>query len=186
MDTFEFLSVLFSVVLGLALTQILQGLRALMLARSRVVLYWPALLWVVLMITVLVQVWWSMFGMQSIRNWTFLMYAAVMLQITIIYLASALVIPDLPPEGAFDMRKAYYAHAGWFFALMALTVASTFVKDILTVGHIILGWNAWYLGLSFVLFAVAALTRWRWYHAILAPFSLAAVAVNTGLLSMAP
>lgn len=183
MDTFSYLSVLFSVVLGLALTQILLGFRALMLARSRVTLYWPALIWAGLMIIIVVQVWWSMFGMQTIRTWSFTMYAAVMLQIIILYLAAGLVVPDIPPDRPVNMRDDYFSHAQWFFTLLAATIASTFVKDIATVGHIITGWNLWYLGLSFVLFTVAAFSRSAWYHAMLAPFSVAALLIYTGLVS---
>lgn len=183
MDTFSYLSVLFSVVLGLALTQILQGLRTLMLARSRVIVYWPALIWAALMIIVVVQVWWSMFTMQALRDWTFAKYAVVMFQITALYLAVGVALPDAPPEGIVDMRTDYFSHARWFFCLLALTIASTLIKDIVTVGHIITGWNAYYLGLSFVLSAIAALVKSRWYHAFLAPFSLIVLFVYTALAS---
>jgi hypothetical protein len=186
MDTFSYISVLFSVVLGLALTQVLLGLRALMLARSRVVPYWPALIWAVLMVIIVVQVWWSMFGMQTIKTWNFVMYGAVMLQITVIYLAAGLAVPDIPADGPVKMREDYVSHAPWFFALLAVTILATFLKDIATIGHVITGWNAWYLGSSFVLFTTAALLRWRSYHAFLAPFSLVGIVCNIALLSLSP
>lgn len=183
MDTFSYLSVLFSVVLGLALTQILQGLRTLMLARSRVVVYWPALIWTALMIIIIVQMWWSMFTMQALRDWTFAKYAVVMFQITALYLAVGVALPDAPPAGIVDMRKNYFSHARWFFCLLALTIASTLMKDVITVGHIVTGWNARYLGLFFVLSIIAALVRSKWYHALLAPFSLIVLLAYTALVS---
>src|SRR6185312_11679923 len=42
-DAFNYLSVLLSIILGLAITQILKGFRGLTLSRSRVVAYWPSL-----------------------------------------------------------------------------------------------------------------------------------------------
>lgn len=183
MDTFSFLSVLFSVILGLALTQILQGLRALMLARSRVRLYWPALIWAALLLLIVSQAWWGMFVMRAFHEWNFAMYAVVVLQITILYLAAGMVLPDVPQQGPVDMREAYFEHAQWFFGLMALTVAATMLRDVVTFGQISLSWNTSYLGFFFLLAVIAALTKSRWYHGLLAPFSAAIVAVYTALLS---
>jgi hypothetical protein len=45
MDAFSYLSVLISIILGLAVTQVLQGLRGLLLARSRLRAYWPSVVW---------------------------------------------------------------------------------------------------------------------------------------------
>jgi hypothetical protein len=183
MDTFSFLSVLFSVILGLALTQILKGFRALMLARSRVKVYWPALIWAVLLIFVVAQAWWGMFAMREFGAWTFAMYAIVVFQITLMYLVAGLTIPDIPAEGTFDMREAYFANRSWFFGLLALTVASTFVKDFITTGHVGTGWNANFLEFNLLLFVLAAIIKWRWFHWLLAPFSAVTIIVYTALLS---
>ena len=48
MDAFSYLSVLLSIILGLAITQILQGYRGLLLARGRVTFYVPSLIWTAL------------------------------------------------------------------------------------------------------------------------------------------
>ena len=45
MDEFSYLSVLLSVILGLAVTQILKGFRGLLLSRARIRLYWPVIAW---------------------------------------------------------------------------------------------------------------------------------------------
>jgi hypothetical protein len=183
MDIFSFLSVLFSVILGLALTQILQGFRGLMLARSRVVVFVPSLIWAALLIIVVSQAWWGMFAMRDLREWTFAMYAIVVVQITLMYLVAGLAIPDIPAEGPFDMRSAYFANRSWFFGLLALTVASTFVKDLITIGRIGSNWNTYFLEFNFVLFVIAAIVKWRWYHWFLAPFSVAIIIVYTAYLS---
>jgi len=48
MDAFSYLSVLLSIILGLAITQILMGYRGLLLARGRVRFYAPTMTWSVL------------------------------------------------------------------------------------------------------------------------------------------
>jgi hypothetical protein len=183
-DAFDYLSVLFSVIMGLALTQILQGYRALMLARSRVKVFWPALIWSALVILIVAGAWWGMFAMRTFTEWTFAMYAAVVVQITLIYLIAGLAIPDIPPEGIVDMRAMYFAHKGWFFGLFALTVVATFFKDYITTGHLSSLANAGFLGIFFGLSAIAAIIKWRWFHWFLALFSVTAIVAYTALLSV--
>jgi hypothetical protein len=49
MDEFSYLYVLLSVILGLAVTQILKGFRGLLLSRARIQLYWSVIGWAVLL-----------------------------------------------------------------------------------------------------------------------------------------
>jgi hypothetical protein len=183
MDTFNFLSVLFSVIMGLAVTEVLQGLRRLILARQRVILYAPALIWAVLMILVVAQAWWGMFGMRSFPSWDMAMYIAVVVQITFIYLAAGTVTPDVPEHGPVDMRAAYYANSRWFFGLLAAVIAMTFVKDKVTTGHLSLNWNTGFLGVYFAFSAAAAITKNRWYHTILAPVAALVIILYAAYLS---
>ena len=67
MDAFSYLSVLISLILGLAITQVLKGFRGIMQSRARLIGYWPTVLWAVLIMVIAVQSWWSMFGMRSMR-----------------------------------------------------------------------------------------------------------------------
>lgn len=54
-ETFHYLAVFFSIILGLAVTEILQGLRRLLIKRERVALHLPALLWVGILLAMLAQ-----------------------------------------------------------------------------------------------------------------------------------
>jgi hypothetical protein len=65
-DPFSYLSVLISIILGLAITQILKGVRGMVLARSRVVAYWPTFVFAGLLLAIAVQSWWSLFAMRNI------------------------------------------------------------------------------------------------------------------------
>jgi hypothetical protein len=62
MDSFGYLSVLLSIIIGLAVTQILQGLRVLMLSRETARLYAPSLIWTALLLLIATQMWWAAFG----------------------------------------------------------------------------------------------------------------------------
>ena len=70
-ESFNYLSVLLSIILGLAITQVLQGLRGLILTRAKIKLYSPTLIWAGLALLFAIQGWWASFGMRRHANWTF-------------------------------------------------------------------------------------------------------------------
>src|SRR5215813_5946283 len=133
MDEFSYLSVLLSVILGLAVTQILQGFRALLLSRRRVRIYWPVIAWGMLILLVCFQNWWSMFGMRNRHDWSFEQFGMVLSQTILIYMVAGLVFPEFHGEKTIDLKESFFAHRHWFFALglstVVLSVAKTAVLD---------------------------------------------------------
>ena len=77
MDEFSYLSVLISVILGLAVTQILKGFRGILLARARIRIYWPVIASAALLLLVCVQSSWVMFELRHYQPWTFAAFAVV-------------------------------------------------------------------------------------------------------------
>jgi hypothetical protein len=182
MDSFNFLSVLFSVVVGLALTDVLQGFRKLIQARARLTVYWPALAWGMVMILILAQAWWGMFAMRAIAHWTFAMYGTVVAQITLMYLAAGVTMPEVP-EHPLDMRAAYFANKGWFFGLLSATVVATFIKDLVLTGHMNSPGNVAFLLIYLSFSLVGAVTKANWYHLALAPLGGLGVLASAVLMS---
>jgi hypothetical protein len=125
MDAFSYLSVLISLILGLAITQVLKGIRGLMHARTRLKSYWPAVIWAILIVVISVQSWWAMFGLRWHSDWTFLEFSIVLAQTIDLYLLAALVLPDFFGDTVVDLREHYYAHRRWFFSLLVLLIAIT-------------------------------------------------------------
>lgn len=166
MDAFSYLSVLISIILGLAVTQVLQGFRGLLLARTHVRVYWPALVWAVLVLVLCVQVWWAMFGLSQrpAARWTFLDFSLVLLQTVPLYLMAGLVLPDIDVERGLDLRDHYFAHHRWFFSLLVLLIIVSLIKTRILA-------DAWprpadtAFQLAFATGAlIGAWTRREWYH----------------------
>jgi hypothetical protein len=135
-NTFEYLAVLFSIVIGLALTEMLQNIRGLLVARHRVTLFWPALLRAALLLLVLVQVWWSVFALRNFADWSFGAYAVVLLFVGLVYLAASLALPD-PGEGEpVDLRAFYWADARPGNALLLAAVGTSVVKEVMIDGRL--------------------------------------------------
>lgn len=78
MDAFSYLSVLLSIILGLAITQVLQGVRGVLLQRARIRLYAPSLIWCVIILAMATQSWWASFGLSDHTEWTFAQFTVVL------------------------------------------------------------------------------------------------------------
>ncbi len=166
MDEFSYLSVLLSIILGLAITQILKGFRGLLQSRTRIRLYWPALAWAGLLLVIYVQTWWAMFGLRSHHDWTFGAFAIVLLQTVVLYMLAGLVLPDFFGEQVIDLRENYYAHHAWFFGLAVLAGLVSIGKDLVLDGHLPDARNLAFHLVFILTAAMAAITRREWYHKV--------------------
>jgi hypothetical protein len=166
MDEFSYLSVLLSIILGLAITQILKGFRGLLQSRARVHLYWPALAWAGLLLLIYVQSWWAMFGLRLHHDWTFGAFAIVLLQTIVLYMLAGLVLPDFFGEDIIDLRANYYAHHAWFFSLAVLLGVVSIGKDLVLHGALPEPRNLYFHIAFIVAAAIGAMTRREWYHKV--------------------
>ncbi len=172
MDAFSYLSVLLSIILGLAITQILQGFRDLMQARTRLRLYWPSLLWAILLLVICVQEWWAMFGWRNYHPWTFFGFSLMLGQTVATYLAAALALPDVRADEPIDLRTYYYANHRWFFALGVIVVVISISKDFVLSGSLPAPLLDFIAELIFiVVFGALALTARERVHKMLAPLA---------------
>jgi hypothetical protein len=181
-DTFNYLAVLFSVVIGLAVTEILQGLRRQIAWRRRVTTYWPALLWSLVLLVVLAQTWWAMFGLRNHRDWTFAMYGAVLLHTVLLYLAAGLVLPEDPATKDGDLRAHYLANATPFFGLVVAVGLASLLKDIAVDGALP-DWTNVAFHLAFMAgAATTAIRREEWLQRTGAVFAATLFAAYVAIL----
>jgi len=136
MDAFAHLSVLISIILGLAITQLLQGFRGIVLARTRVRAYWVPILWAAIVLVICVQAWWAMFGLRGVREWTFAAFAVVLLEVLALYMQAAFILPDFTGHERIDLRLHYYRHLRWFFGSAVLTFVASLAKDVVLTGRL--------------------------------------------------
>jgi hypothetical protein len=166
-ESFNYLSVLLAIVLGLAITQVLQGLRGLILTRAKVKLYLPTLIWSGLILIIAIQGWWASFGMRMRAHWTFLALLVIVLQAISVYMAAALILPDVAGDAIVDLRDHYFAHRSWFFgALFAATVFSA-AKDLALGGHLPDRVNLAFHAIFGVSAITGAVTRREWFHKLM-------------------
>jgi hypothetical protein len=169
MESFNYLSVLLSIVLGLAIAQVLQGLRGLILTRAKVKLYLPTLIWSGLALLIAIQGWWASFAMRAHANWTFLALLVIILQAISVYMVAALVLPDVTGDTVVDLRDHYFAHRSWFFVAVLASLVFSAAKDLALAGHLPGRMNLGFHLIFGLAVIVAAITRREWFHKLLAP-----------------
>ena len=188
MSDFDYLSVLISIVLGLGITNLLGGLATLVRRRGRIAMYWPLPVWIVTLFLIHVQTWWSMFGLRQIQHWSFEAFLVVLMQPVLLYLMSALILPEAADgEASIDLKETYFRERAWFFASFLAVLLVSLSKDLVLSGH----FPAWpNLGahIVFIFFAlIGVATKSDLAHKFLAPFGfLILCAYIAALFTMLP
>jgi hypothetical protein len=130
MDAFSYLSVLLSIVLGFALTQVLQGYRAVLLAKGRVLHSATVLIWSFVLLAIVAQAWWASFGLRDREHWDFISFAVILAQMGLIYMSAALVFPDIPAGEKVDLGEHWQRHRRAFFAFLLAMLAASLLKSL--------------------------------------------------------
>ena len=131
MDMFNYVMVLASVIIGLGITHLLQGVGGIVQHPHREKSYWVHLLWVAAVFLRAIFWWWFEFRLSKTPEWTFALYLFVIAYAVVIYLWCALLFPrDL--SGYDGFKDYYYARRAWFFGVLlvgqVIDVADTLLK----------------------------------------------------------
>lgn len=138
MKPFDYLTVLISIIMGLAIANLLSGAVRLMHARHRLRVYWPTLVWAVILFIVTTQHWWSEFSLHDKLDWTFGGFLATLIIPVDLYLLCALVLPhrDDGDLTEIDLRAWYFTNRRSFFALLIILAPLSYVEELLTTGGV--------------------------------------------------
>ena len=106
--------------------------------------------------------------MRTEANWTFGPLLIIILQAIGVYMAAALVLPDITGAAIIDLRDHYFAHKSWFFGALLAGLVFSVAKELALSGHLDR------MNLAFQVFGglmvtMAAITRREWFHKLLAP-----------------
>jgi len=168
MDAFSYLSVLLSVILGLAIQQVLQGYRALALNRKRVTLYWPSLAWSGVILMMAAQHWWASFSLSGHADWSFAAFAAILIQTALIYMMAALVLPDVPAAEPLNLKTHYWREVTPFFTAGSLAISWSIAREWILDGDLPDPPNLAF-HLLFLAMGITAMTvRKEWLHKVFA------------------
>ena len=132
MGAFDYVMMLAAIVIGLALTQLMQGVGRIVENPKASKIWWVHLVWVAHTGLLSVFWWWFEFGLRRTPVWTFQLYAFVLGYAFLIYLISTILFPSDLGE-ARDFKTYFLSRRRWFFGmLMALLIVD--VIDTLSKG----------------------------------------------------
>jgi hypothetical protein len=122
----EYLSVFVSIIVGLAVADLLISLHRLIRMGSRVTWYWlvPALAFYMLL--VIVAFWWGTFWwLGLVKSLKMAEFLPTLIVAIAIFLLAAAVLPDEIPEGELDLKAWYVENSRQIWILAAIGMAVT-------------------------------------------------------------
>lgn len=183
MSSFDYLSVLVSIVVGFGLSEVLSGLARLARSRHRVKLYAPPLIWAATLILIFIQSWWAIFALHDHKTWTFLAFAVLLAHPLALSFTAALALPrESEGDEAIDLRESFERQRPWFFGALCLVVVASLLRPLAMDGVFPLGPDQGFQLFFLVLSAAAVIVRWPLYHQIMAPLVLALISVYIAAL----
>jgi hypothetical protein len=186
LDSFSYLRVVLSIVVGLGLTTALNALAKIIKYRQSIRVYWVAVLWEVGILLMLLQHWYGTWDFQRARDWNYPRFVLLLLPSLSLYVTSHLAFPEIREGKKYDLEDLYYRNRRFFFGI-ALTY---FVFDglsstvLLHQGWLELDNGFRLLGIVIVLFC--ARTANRTFHAAVALIALASLVAYILLFSSSP
>ena len=119
MDVFEYIFVLVSIVVGLSLARLLDGIARIIHEPSAFKVYSVHLLWAFLTFVYLIWFWWFEYRFIEVQTWNFVLYLFIVLYSVLLYVICAVLFP--PNLDSYDGFEGYfYSRKKWFFGLWAL------------------------------------------------------------------
>lgn len=136
MSRFEFLLVLVSVIIALALSELIAGWGRMLRNRTAVTPFWLHIFWMVLTFFILTEVWWILWELQRSVEWTYGNFLIVLVAPTIAALAVETITPtETDLQDTSELRSFYFEAAPQFFTLAAVFECALIAQ------------NAWLFGL---------------------------------------
>ena len=124
MTPFEYLSVLISIILGLAIAQLLAGTARLVQLRRSVRPHATTLLWMEILFLIDTQIWWAALERCEELHWNFFLFLFYLLMPILAFLLSALVLPELGNEDEIVLAVNFVGNRPRFFGPVAATEAT--------------------------------------------------------------
>ena len=125
MTQFEYVAVLVSIIVGLALAQLLRGLGQMVVNRDGPRPYWVHLIWTAYFFINIVMFWWWEFRLVEAK-WSLTLYLVLIIYATLFFFVSIVIQPG-KLDGASSYKEYYYSRRRWIFGLLIALVLWDFV-----------------------------------------------------------
>lgn len=170
MTPFDYTAVLSSIIVGIALTDILVSLHRLLRAGRLVKWDWAAPAGAVLVTMTLVQIWWLLYQPND-ATMTIGEFLPLLVELVLLFLLASSALPDKVPDEGLNLKVYYDRNGPYFWTLFALALGWTAVMEAVRVGpdgpNLIKLLENRFVDLAVLAVMVSLIfVRRRWWHAI--------------------
>lgn len=131
MDSFQWITVTVSIVLGLGITGMLSAAVSLFRARGAIRMDWIPLVWAACIFLWQLQYWWAVIELSGlIRTWTILEFGVLLLLVLLLYVSSALVFPAQPMDRGGDLAAAFEHDGRWALIFLSAYFGVALVANV--------------------------------------------------------
>lgn len=169
MSAFEYTSVLASIIIGLALVDVLISLNRLIRAGGRVKWHWAAPVATVLVVLTVIQIWWALYSPED-ATVTIGEFLPQFVVLVILFLLAAAALPDEVPAEGLDLKAYYRRNGPYFWSLFTAALGWLLLADAVenAANGLLLAFLSQRI-IDFVVLGVFAsliFVRRLWWHAI--------------------
>ena len=168
MSPFEFVTVLISIILGLGITQIMSGVADLIHQWEKAKLYWPHMLWVILVFVLHVQQWWLTYELRVITSWRLPFFLFEVLYPINLFILARILFPATGEETAYNLKTYYFQNYRKFFTMVIILSALSALENIFIYSLGIEGWSVNVIILLGLWIVAAKDIRTEWLHQLIA------------------
>ncbi|MFN3840507.1 MAG: hypothetical protein ACK4RF_07350 [Cyclobacteriaceae bacterium] len=183
MTPFEYVIVLISIIIGLGITVILNGIARLIRNWRSVKVFWPYLIWIVLVFVMHIHEWWIMYDWRTIQSWSLLTFLFILLYPVLLFILANLLFPKKGGKKETDLKRYYFIMYPKFFLSALLLIATAIFTDVLIAGLPVRDQVVKILLFGILLVATLTRPRNEWVHGALAAFLLAVMIISLFILS---
>jgi hypothetical protein len=118
MSDTDILLTLYSIVAGLGISKLVQGLASMIEGRQRIRPYWVHSTWLAVILATHVVTLFALIRFSKHAHWTVFNAMLALGMPLVLYLISDLIVPRIGEQGQTDLRAYFYANRRWFYSLM--------------------------------------------------------------------
>ena len=131
MSTFEFVTVLMSIVVGLGIARLLSGFSSLLENRREIQVDWVTVTWAVNVLGYHLIFWWIVVNnWRFLSEWTFHQFGSLFVYGVLIFFAASLILPPQITKGM-DLKARFESIRRPFFALWLLVMCFELLDSLL-------------------------------------------------------
>ncbi len=176
MDKVSLLLTLYSIVAGLGLSRLVQGVTAMIQVRSNLRFYWMHSAWIMIIFMAHIVSWFALMRFATGAHWTVFNAMLALLMPIVLYVVSDLVVPPLGDGRHTDLREYYFHNCRWFAGLMIAFIVCGVAVQVAVEHQADLSGGAVLRAFAFVTLAVGVSSR---RPAVQGTVALAMLAIGT-------